>query len=420
MRDHHARHRAASRQHLDYVSHRGWLLAVTAAFLLTGLSATLVQGQLREGRADDILAPTGPPVVDPAERLKGAVPSPAPATVPPAPKDRRRGEATAKLAAPSGSENAPNSEPSASAGAGSIWIPLVVFMVVTIPAFTFLLVCSLRRRRPKPVPEPVLPSTAVADAVPPPVPPLLPNVDIALPVLPAPTMSSAIATAIIEKPLAGATPLPNLAIAVGPAPVHDLPVRKPDVPMVLPGPLAMPEIPRRDVALPVPCEQPPYFNARAIGTGGKRFYRVYVLPDQLLFITLGENNAQQAAVPFFVMGGLVGGLVAGMMASSAQSRMRQKLASLEDELDRADTAALIRLSTAGRNNFRASPIDLCDLRLERAGFWHKLNHGSEKCAALLRGRHMERGSLTLELLDDDDVRIVREMVLPAFAPIETA
>src|SRR5436309_36081 len=128
-------------------------------------------------------------------------------------------------------------------------------------------------------------------------------------------------------------------------------------------------------------EGPLAFEATAIFPfKANRIYRVYFAPDELLFVRLGNEVNRAVAFQF----GLIGLLVAHFMEKKAKKRV-------ETVRQLSEQASPEELLAGDKENFRATPDDLEEPRIELSSFWHKLNYPQVPHHGLLRFRHKKEG-----------------------------
>ncbi|MCI0463777.1 MAG: hypothetical protein L0Z62_43130 [Gemmataceae bacterium] len=173
------------------------------------------------------------------------------------------------------------------------------------------------------------------------------------------------------------------------------------------GVLARPS-PEAAVATTSPrnLEPLPFFTIQAQFTFKKnRLYRVYLRPQELLFLEAGPGCGNEQAVrgAGFVLGGLVGGLIGGILAEN----IREKAKARQWELDVAEEADLLRMADQGDLNFRATASDLSDIRIEAPSFWDKLD--AKVCGRLCL-RHRDRGAHAFQFLSIEDMQKAIELL----------
>jgi len=154
--------------------------------------------------------------------------------------------------------------------------------------------------------------------------------------------------------------------------------------------------------------RPPYFHARAVyNFKPNRFYRVYVLPEMLLFLDAGPETNDQFTRGIggagAVTGGLLGGLIGQALGAAIDSTRVDGGAERKYLLDTADTDELIQLANEGGASFRAELADLGNPRIEPTSIWHTIQHFS-KYVGLLCFHHPDRGNMVLEIPAANDMK----------------
>ncbi len=172
------------------------------------------------------------------------------------------------------------------------------------------------------------------------------------------------------------------------------------------GPAAAPERSKQDTK---PFAQPPFFHGKA-----ERTYRIFVLPDELLFLDAPSPNdrggAENVARGFGLMGGLVGGMIGGAIADSLAAGQQAEARRRRDDLDRAPTDELQEMADAERRSFRAEVASFREASIVALTFWERLF--TQNTAARLHFDHADRGRVTLVLPTPADVRQAIEHLSP--------
>jgi hypothetical protein len=131
-------------------------------------------------------------------------------------------------------------------------------------------------------------------------------------------------------------------------------------------------------------ESPPFFtiHARSIWSGA-RLYRVYVLPDELLFLDLGVPYHHHVGA-----GAAVGGLIGAAVGAWRQSRAKGKQNALIAQLDTATLDDLMYLSTQGKS-YRMRIVDLMSASIEAASWWDSFSNskGNLLLDHAIQGKH---------------------------------
>jgi len=162
--------------------------------------------------------------------------------------------------------------------------------------------------------------------------------------------------------------------------------------------------------------QPPSFRGRAIfHVRTNRYYRVCILPDELLFLDAG-TDADNVMMGAAAAGGLVGVLVASLFVSrGAKARVTR-----QEELDTADVEKLIELAMEGPHSFRAGAAELTDVSIGRKSLWYKLNFPNAQAVGLFHFRHPVSGDrVVMEFLDVEEMKLAIEL-LPKVLKAEVA
>ena len=147
-------------------------------------------------------------------------------------------------------------------------------------------------------------------------------------------------------------------------------------------------------------QQPPYFNASrmAFWNNNRHVYRVYVLPNEMLFLKLGSGFRDPGSAA--AMGGAVGGGIAGLMAGRKLKQIEEK----RQQLDAAPPEELRRIAREDKGSFSATADELSDLRLDApSGFWGLMLSGATQ-TGLLCFTHAKHGKYTLELVAMEDMK----------------
>jgi hypothetical protein len=134
-----------------------------------------------------------------------------------------------------------------------------------------------------------------------------------------------------------------------------------------------------------------YFCCRA-----NRPYRVYLMPDKLLFIEAGPGDGKQWADGGQATAGVVGGLLGGLVANECHEQTKAR----ERALDRAtpeDLQALID----GTRNFRIHADEVTEVAIDAPGWMESL---SGDVMGHLRVIDPRRGKLTFALVTIEDMQ----------------
>ena len=121
--------------------------------------------------------------------------------------------------------------------------------------------------------------------------------------------------------------------------------------------------------------QPPYFAVKPIrGFPNNIPYRVYVLPEELLFLGAESNQGKEFQGFAFMMAGAAGGAIAkGIIDAHNKPRTE----ALHRTLDDADTEELRQMARDGGSHFWIEAKSVAEAVLGPVGIWDGLFHGSE-------------------------------------------
>jgi hypothetical protein len=149
--------------------------------------------------------------------------------------------------------------------------------------------------------------------------------------------------------------------------------------------------------------QPPYFEARVLGHS----YRVYVLPDCMLFLDCPLHEDRSAAETLVRgvswQGGLVGVLVGNIVANRLARDRQTKTYARHGELNLASPQILLALADEEPDSFRIDFADIKSVGIDGLGFWQRaINDG---IAARLHFWHPVRGQVEVDLPCPEDVRV---------------
>lgn len=140
-------------------------------------------------------------------------------------------------------------------------------------------------------------------------------------------------------------------------------------------------------------QKPGFFHAEAAHAFKfNRYYRVYVLKRELLFLEAGPGDGNALAAQFAVHGGLLGLLIGALIAK----RMQKRTANRTQQLDQATEDELPLFLGDSKHNFRADFSELEDLRIEpRSG---RDFNSNPRSLGSLYFRHADRGKMKLQFL----------------------
>jgi hypothetical protein len=148
------------------------------------------------------------------------------------------------------------------------------------------------------------------------------------------------------------------------------------------------------------AKKPPFFQGLAVFTwSGNRHYRVYVRPDELVFIYVGSGGEMSAGLRHH---GLLGALLAAAFDPTKKNNERKS------QLDQAD---LDELLDDHKHNFRVSADEVQEASLEPYSFFGA-TYQQSKNAGMFRLNHADRGKMKLCLCTVDDMKTAVEQ-LPA-------
>jgi hypothetical protein len=136
------------------------------------------------------------------------------------------------------------------------------------------------------------------------------------------------------------------------------------------------------------------------GLGMNRLYRIYLLPDRLLFLEMGNTGPDALQVGLMAGGGLIGGLIG---AAVAQHR-HDKLKSRRYELDVCDVQELIHRALAGKEGFLFKPAELKNAVLEAPGPWAAVLMYDRQTGGWLSFEHPEAGKFCITIRGQDEMR----------------
>jgi hypothetical protein len=149
----------------------------------------------------------------------------------------------------------------------------------------------------------------------------------------------------------------------------------------------------------------PCFHAMAVfACKGNRFYRVYVRPDELVFIwagSVGEGLAgiQAASMQGGIVGALVGAALKAAMDPSKKNAARGDL---------LDTTPLERLIDDNPKNMRAPIGGFTEVRIKKRSGRHAWMYSDHGHQALLYLRHQPLGKYVIGIASAEDVRVAMQ------------
>jgi hypothetical protein len=151
-------------------------------------------------------------------------------------------------------------------------------------------------------------------------------------------------------------------------------------------------------------ESPPYFHALAVfACKSNRLYRIYVRPDELVFIWAGAGmegvaGARAAGASGGLVGALVSSLIARLMDSTEKNQARKAV---------LDGTPLDQLIGDDPKNLRASINKFEEVRIGPRSERHARSYSDHEHRALLFLRHRTLGKYRLGLQTDEDVRVAQ-------------
>jgi hypothetical protein len=137
-----------------------------------------------------------------------------------------------------------------------------------------------------------------------------------------------------------------------------------------------------------------------------RLYRVYVLPQELVFLWAGSGAETAALGTQF---GLLGGLVTAAVRREAPAQPRQGL----------DRERVEELIASHKHNFRAHVDDLYSVIIDPRSFWLAAMYYQGSHTGVLRIRHRQKGKLRLCLSSYEDMKTAVEAVPAALGDLVT-
>jgi hypothetical protein len=153
-------------------------------------------------------------------------------------------------------------------------------------------------------------------------------------------------------------------------------------------------------------ESPPYFDAQAAFVcKANRRYRIYVCPDELIFIWAGHGVVAANHAGAAVHGGLIGVLLYALIAKATDPS--KKNAVRQAVLDEAKLEDLVHDDA---RNLRALLDDFTEVRISPRSEWHAGQYSDPAHKALLTLRHRTLGKYRLGIASNQDVEVaLREL-----------
>ena len=147
----------------------------------------------------------------------------------------------------------------------------------------------------------------------------------------------------------------------------------------------------------------PVFNSRFISvTSFDRFYRIYVVGDQLFFIRVGGQGGIKEGITH--QSGLLGLLVATLM----EKRAEKKNKALLEAMDQTNPEQLL---SRHKENFRLSAVEMKDGTVDPPSFL--ATHGAQVGRFLLNLRDGKTMNFQFEKIDD--MRIALDVLPELFS-----
>jgi hypothetical protein len=148
-------------------------------------------------------------------------------------------------------------------------------------------------------------------------------------------------------------------------------------------------------------ENPPYFHALAVfACKSNRLYRIYIRPDELVFIWAGSGmeevaGARAASAAHGLLGVLLGALFAKMLDPTKKNAARKAL---------LDGTALEQLIGDHPKNLRAPINEFEEVRIAPRSDRHARAYSDHGHQALLYLRHRSLGKYRLGIASVEDAR----------------
>jgi hypothetical protein len=150
------------------------------------------------------------------------------------------------------------------------------------------------------------------------------------------------------------------------------------------------------------AQQPPFFHGLVpFAWKPNRFYRVYVLPGELVFVYLGSGGELASALG--VQFGVIG-------AEIAADRTRKKIV---ERLQQLEGLSIDELVAEHKHSFRASTAELAGICLDPRSFWLALVYSQPTHVGLLRFTHRDQGKIRLCMASVDDMQTAMRVLPPA-------
>jgi len=154
--------------------------------------------------------------------------------------------------------------------------------------------------------------------------------------------------------------------------------------------------------MPSTKDTPPYFHGLAgFACKRNRLYRVYVRPDELIFIWAGDPvQTAESARAAGVHHGVLGVLIASLIAKAVDST--KKNAARKETLDSTPLEDLVR---DDKRNIRALIREFDEVKIGPRSPRHATMWGDQSHQAVLILRHRTLGKYRIGLASVEDVRV---------------
>jgi hypothetical protein len=152
-------------------------------------------------------------------------------------------------------------------------------------------------------------------------------------------------------------------------------------------------------------QSPPYFEGLAVfACKSNRLYRIYVRPDELIFIwagsgTEGATGAHAGGAAHGLLGALLGALIAKALDPTKKNAARKAV---------LDSTPLEQLIDDHPKNLRAPINEFLEVRIGPRSHWHASTYSDHAHQALLHLRHRYLGKYRLGLSSVEDVAVALE------------
>jgi hypothetical protein len=161
-------------------------------------------------------------------------------------------------------------------------------------------------------------------------------------------------------------------------------------------------------------ESPPYFHAlAAFVCKSNRLYRVFVRPEELVFIWAGSGmegvaGAHAGAAAHGLVGALLGALLAKAFDPTKKNLSRNEV---------LDSTPLDQLIGDHPKNLRAPLNEFSEVRIAPRSEWHARNYSDHGHQALLYLRHRSLGKYRLGIASVEDVQVALRELPRVLGPV---